>query len=326
MHAARFRKYVICSSCHGNRLKDDALRCLVEDAHIGEVSSWSIEKVNDWIEKIAKRYEGTDSGSLGVLDAIDEAKMRIGYLMKMGLGYLSFSRSSKTLSGGELQRINMARCLGSALTQDDVLSDEPTAGLHARDSQNLLNVLYELRDLGNTVVVVEHDPLIIRGADRVIEIGPEAGHEGGHLVYEGNSDKTPILESEKQSVELSRSSKEKFEDFVTLSGVETHNLKSVDLKIPLGAVIGVCGVSGSGKTSLVQHTLYPALCKALKQNQKYETSPPLYKKLTPANLSNMISEVDLVSQGSLGRSTRSTIATYLGLMNPIRQLFASEKS
>ena len=104
----------------------------------------------------------------------------------------------------------------------------------------------------------------------------------------------------------------KFEDFVTLSGVETHNLKSVDLKIPLGAVIGVCGVSGSGKTSLVQHTLYPALCKALKQNQKYETSPPLYKKLTPANLSNMISEVDLVSQGSLGRSTRSTIATYLG--------------
>lgn len=325
MHAARFRKYVTCSQCHGNRLKEDALRCKILDAHIGEVSFWTINRFNDWLSSIQKNVLSQSEPSLGVLDAIEEAQMRVSYMLKMGLGYLSISRSSKTLSGGELQRINMARCLGSALTQTMFCLDEPTAGLHSRDSQNLLEILKELRDLGNTVVVVEHDPLIIRGADHVVEIGPEAGHEGGHIIFSGNADKTPMLESEKHSVDLDDGVEKNFHEFIRLEGASTHNLKQVDLEIPMGAVIGVCGVSGSGKTSLVQHTLYPALCKALKQNQKFETSEAGYKKILPEKLNNKFSEVDLVSQGSLGRSSRSTIATYLGLMNGIRSTFAKQE-
>ncbi|MDB2447130.1 excinuclease ABC subunit UvrA [bacterium] len=328
MHAARFRKYILCTGCHGYRVKEDTLRCKISGAHIGEVSSWPISKLHSWIGELANGSAGDVSkhaGSLGVLDALTESNLRIAYMMKMGLGYLNLSRASKTLSGGELQRINMARCLGSALTQTMFCLDEPTAGLHARDSENLLGVLNELRDLGNTVVVVEHDPLIIRGADHVIEIGPEAGHEGGHAIFSGDASKTPILESEKYEVDLSRNVKKDFEDFIELKGADTHNLKSVDLKLPVGSVIGICGVSGSGKTSLVQHTLYPAICKALKQNQKYETSEPLFKSLSPSNLKNMVSEIDLVSQGSLGRSTRSTIATYLGLMNGIRLTFSNQE-
>jgi excinuclease ABC subunit A len=327
MHAARFRKYITCRSCHGNRLNIDALRCEVLGKNIGEVNSLTVKNLYKWINDLhAKSLKDIKEGSsLGVLDATEESQMRISYMLKMGLGYLSVNRSSKTLSGGELQRINMARCLGSALTQTMFCLDEPTAGLHARDSENLLSVLCELRDLGNTVVVVEHDPLIIRGADHVIEIGPEAGHEGGYVVFAGDAEKTPILESEKHELDLSGGIKKEFNKFISLEKASTHNLKDVDLKLPIGAVIGVCGVSGSGKTSLIQHTLYPALCKALGQNQKYDTSEPLFKKLGPSNIKNIFSEVDLVSQGSLGRSTRSTIATYLGLMNGIRATFAKQE-
>lgn len=322
MHAARYRKYVICSSCHGHRLNEDALRCKILDSHMGEVSSWTINKLASWVEAIKNQLPENTGQSIA--DAISEANMRLAYVLKMGLGYLSLSRSSKTLSGGELQRINMARCLGSALTQTMFCLDEPTAGLHARDSANLLSVLKELRDLGNTVVVVEHDPMIIRGADHVIEIGPEAGHEGGHLVFAGDPSDTPILESEQQVVDLKHDFVGEHADFLEIKEARTHNLQAVDLRIPLGAVVGVCGVSGSGKTSLIQHTLYPALCKSLKQRQKYDTSPSLYQKLLPSNIKNLVGEVDLVSQGTLGRSSRSTIATYLGLMNGIRHTFAEQ--
>lgn len=343
MHAARFRKYVTCSVCEGHRLKKDAYYCYIGGLNIADVSELSIDKLLDWLNSItaenknvAKKSTGEGSaknpakspakkshGLLGVVDACNESVQRCSYLIKMGLGYLSLSRSSKTLSGGELQRINMARCLGSALTDTMFCLDEPTTGLHARDSEKLLSVLYELRDLGNTVVVVEHDPLIIRGADHVIEIGPGSGHEGGYVVFEGPASKTPILDSEKEHVSLGAKSSGDYSDFLTLKGVKTHNLKGGDLRLPLGAIIGVCGVSGSGKTSLIQHTLYPALCKALQQKQDYPSSGTNYESFEPSSLGRDIYQVEIVSQGALGRSTRSTIATYLGLMNGIRSAFAS---
>lgn len=329
MHAARFRKYVVCGTCNGNRLNSDALGCEIVNHNIGEVSSLTIEQLENWLESVKETLLNDQSyiadSSTGVLDALEEAKVRVGYVNKMGLSYLSLSRSSKTLSGGELQRVNMARCLGSALTQTMFCLDEPTAGLHARDSEKLLSVLKELRDLGNTVVVVEHDPIIIKGADHVIEIGPEAGHNGGHLVFSGSPIDVKHEHIDELNLTTDRKLKNKKSEFITLFGASTHNLKNVDLKIPLGSVTGVCGVSGSGKTSLIQHTLYPALCKVLEQSKKYETSDARFDKIEPKNLSRCIADVDIVSQGSLGRSTRSTIATYLGLMNGIRAAFAKQQ-
>lgn len=322
IHAARFRAYVLCTTCNGARLNARALACRLGGQNIAQVCDITLAALSSWLYSLGLKSDDPMSGrdqdklQLGVREAYEEAHARLSYLSKIGVGYLTLSRSAKTLSGGEMQRINMARCLGSALTDTLFCLDEPTVGLHARDSRNLLEIMYNMRDQGNTVVVVEHEPTIISGADHFIEIGPDAGHQGGYVVHAGSV--RPAKE-----VAAFRSQRSCGE-FITLSDAFTHNLQHVNVRFPTGAVTCVCGVSGSGKTSLVQYTLYPLLAQVLGQNTDKD-NPDRAKAggVGPLPIIQNHAEVMQVSQSALGRSSRSNIATYLGVMDEIRKLLAA---
>lgn len=333
IHAARFRKYALCGSCGGARLNPKALACKLGALDIAQVAQLSVEALQLWVRRLEAELKAgaatangmsTDDGTMGVAEALEEAHARIGYLRKIGVDYLTLDRSARTLSGGELQRINMARCLGSALTDTLFCLDEPSAGLHARDSNNLLEVIHDLRDQGNTVVLVEHERNLIQGADHLIEIGPKAGHEGGRVVFQG--DPLKGLEMTRPApVRFDRSGRGDKLKFLTLKGARTHNLQGIDVRIPIGAITAVCGVSGSGKTSLVQHTFYPTVARALGQPiDRALVSDPVCQGVAPVPLVKQHGEVMLVSQASLGRSSRSNIATYLGMMDDIRKLLADQ--
>lgn len=331
IHAAKFRKYVICPECHGKRLNPKALACRIEGKNLAEVSHMSVNQVRAWIDAIVATHkkqmqnvnaqESMNAGIMGIQEAVDEANARLGYLQKIGVSYLTLDRQTRTLSGGEMQRISMARCLGSALTDTMYCLDEPTSGLHARDSSNLLEIVKEMRDQGNTVVVVEHEKVVIRGADYLVEIGPTAGHKGGEVVFAGK----PTTTKSDKEIKWAESQRKDF-TWVELKGATTHNLRGDDVKIPLGALTAVCGVSGSGKTSLVQHTLYPMLAKALGAEIEGIVAEPQAKSLGPLPAIKKFSTVMHVSQAALGRSSRSNIATYLGIFDEIRKLLAGTES
>lgn len=338
IHAARFRKYVLCPDCKGDRLNEKALACQIQTRNLAELSRQSIDEVSVWLMQLVESVRDVKASlkkdcspptqtsmMMGLGEAIDEAKARFNYLKKIGVGYLTLDRSSRTLSGGELQRIHMARCLGSALTETLFCLDEPTSGLHSRDSGHLLEIIRELRDQGNTVVLVEHEQALIKGADHLIEIGPKAGHEGGRLVYAGLPSASVLVKAKPTLAPSGKSRSENSYRFIELLGAETNNLKGVDIKIPVGAVTAVCGVSGSGKTSLIQHTLYPLLAKTLGHSVDQQLGASLKSKgLKPLGLIKSHAEVMLVSQAALGRSSRSNIATYLGIMDDIRKVLAAQ--
>jgi excinuclease ABC subunit A len=323
IHAARFRKYVICHICKGERLNPDALACLIRDANFARVSRLSILQFADWLEATGSHFmeraneSRLSEGVMGLSEAFSELRARTSYLKRVGLSYLSIDRQTRTLSGGEQQRINMARCLGSALTETMYCLDEPTAGLHARDSQNLLEVLKELRDQGNTVVVVEHEHRVISGADHVIEIGPDAGHLGGRLVFAGEQN-----DKSESPLQISDSKLSDKHSFISLRGARTHNLKNIDVKIPVAKLSVVCGVSGSGKTSLIQHTLYPMLAKELGSPLDGYVGEFLADGIGPKDVIRKHEQIVHVSQSSLGRSSRSNIATYLGIYDGIRKVLS----
>lgn len=326
MHASRYRKYVSCSGCDGDRLNAMALSCKIDGLNLGEVSRKSINAIAIWLKEIKKKYGPKQASqhkahneTFGSEEAVEESLMRTEYLLKIGVGYLSLNRGARTLSGGELQRINMARCLGSSLTSTLFCLDEPTTGLHPRDSKNLLSIINDLKNQGNTIVLVEHESTIIQGADYLIEIGPRAGHEGGNLVYAGKPKKSSLrkIDFQSRTAELG--------PFIKLTGVSTHNLKNVDIEFPTKGITVVCGVSGSGKTSLIQHSLYPLLAKTMGlATEKNNSYSPEAKSISPAGLIRKHEDVLLVSQASLGRSSRSNIATYLGLMDVVRKEFAAQ--
>ncbi len=327
IHAAKFRKYVLCPVCHGKRLNTKALACKLLGQSLADICSKSIDQVRAWIAEleaaktqVTAMQQSASSGIMGLEEAVDEAKARLGYLQKIGVAYLALDRQTRTLSGGEMQRISMARCLGSALTETLYCLDEPTSGLHARDSSNLLEIVKEMRDQGNTVVVVEHEKVVIRGADYLIEIGPQAGHKGGEVVFAGR----PLTAKKREQVTWPETGKQA-RDFtwIELKGASTHNLRAIDVKFPVGALTAVCGVSGSGKTSLIQHTLYPLLAKVLGSEVEGIVEEPRAKSLGPASVIKRFSTVMHVSQAALGRSTRSNIATYLGIFDEIRKLLAA---
>ena len=286
IHAARFKTYVRCPICEGSRLNDKALHCLIDGANIVELGDRTVAELMDWFE--ARKAFSSESSrhqrlSMGVHEAIDEGLVRLGYLNKVGLGYLSMNRSAKTLSGGETQRINMARSLGNSLTDTLFCLDEPSSGLHPRDSHNLLEVILELRQQGNTVVVVEHERALIDGADHILELGPEAGERGGELCYAGPPRRQKLDVSRFPFSEWSPQIRTKF---VKLKGASTHNLKSIDIAIPENHLSVVCGVSGSGKTSLIQHTLYPMFAALLGKAASEDDSlaQTQAKSLTPKSL------------------------------------------
>lgn len=320
---ARYRGKTVCPDCHGGRLRKDAEYVKVSGRSISELVRMPVSELvaffdnltlSDIDQKIASRL-------------ITEIRNRLGFLSDVGLGYLTLDRLSSTLSGGESQRINLATSLGSSLVGSLYILDEPSIGLHSRDTQQLIGVLRRLQAIGNTVVVVEHDEEIMRAADYIIDVGPDAGRLGGEIVYQGDM---AHLDTASQSYTLgyltgSRSipvpaRRRKWRDYIEVVGAQEHNLKNVDVKFPLGVMTVVTGVSGSGKSTLVRDVLYRAM---LRQLGEPGDAPGVHKALR-GDLSR-ITGVEFVDQNPIGKSTRSNPATYLKAYDEIRRLFADQQ-
>ena len=333
--AARYRGKTTCPDCHGTRLRKDADYVKVGGKSISELTGMQVNDLQKWFEEL----ELTPHEQEITKRIMVELRNRIGYLMEVGLGYLTLSRLSNTLSGGESQRINLSTSLGSSLVGSMYILDEPSIGLHSRDTEQLIGVLKHLRDLGNTVIVVEHDEEIIRAADYIIDIGPLAGRLGGEVVFSGHCEegiwrigetkkKVPAA-TVKKSITLQYldgtlgidvpKSRRHWRDRIKIEGAYCNNLKDLTVEIPLHTLTVVTGVSGSGKTSLVKHVLYDVLKKRFEDNPEYSGQ---CVSLT-GDLSQ-ISGVELVDQNPIGRSTRSNPATYMKAYDEIRQLYASQ--
>ena len=321
---SRFSGKAVCPVCHGSRLKKEALYVKVAGKNINEVLSMTVDQALSFFENI--RY--TDVQWQIVREAHKEIVDRVKCLVDVGLGYLSLNRSCNTLSGGESQRVNLVSALGSSLVGSMYVLDEPSVGLHPRDTQNLLGVLKQLRDLGNTVIVVEHDEEIIRAADVLIDMGPRAGSFGGEVVFEGKYsdelpqeviDKSLTLRYLKGQAEKYKREKRTANYFIELKGVMEHNLKGIDVKFPLGVLTVVSGVSGSGKSTLVGDVLYPALYRHINGSGD---APGAFKSLEGSL--DRISAVEYVDQNPIGKSTRSNPVTYLKVYDLIRKLLSDQ--
>jgi excinuclease ABC subunit A len=318
---ARYKGKTTCPECHGKRLRKDTDYVKIDGYSIGDLVTIPIEKLVHVIENMKLTdYEIKISERM-----FKEIKNRLGYLMKTGLSYLTLSRISSTLSGGEAQRIYLANALGSTLVGSMYILDEPSIGLHPRDTQNLIEVLKSLRDEGNTVIIVEHDREIIQAADYIIDIGPYAGKQGGEIVFEGIYDE---MLSNGQSLtakylrgELEISvpeSRRKSKGSIEISGVNQNNLNNVSVKIPLGVMTVVTGVSGSGKTSLIKQTLYPALQRHI---EGYSSETGKYAELK-GDL-KMLGGVEMIDQNPIGRSSRSNPVSYIKVYDDIRSIYAN---
>lgn len=320
-YAMRFFGRVECPSCLGSRIKKTAGYVKIHGYSIQELLQLPISKLLPTFQTIPfNEYEKKAAQRL-----IYEIESRLTYLLEVGLGYLTLNRRANTLSGGEMQRIKLSTSLGSNLTGSLYILDEPSIGLHSRDSVRLLNVLKKLRDLGNSVLVVEHDETIMKSADWIVDIGPNAGELGGNVVFSGETQK--MLESDSLTSQYlmrkteipvpnhQRSSK----NYIKLSKVNINNILNLDIKIPMDMFVVIAGVSGSGKTSLIKNVFYPAVKNYL-MGLKWDTN--LLEKLTITNPD--IKEIEMVSQNALSVSSRSNPATYLGIFDFIRDLFAKK--
>ncbi|MBD3343826.1 MAG: excinuclease ABC subunit UvrA [Chitinivibrionales bacterium] len=310
-----------CPHCNGRRLRKESLAVRVNGKNIGELSDLAIENLKAFFSSDLKLSKSRMQIGRQILAEINQ---RLDFLINVGLSYLSLSRMASTLSGGETQRIRLATQIGSRLTGVIYILDEPSIGLHPRDNKRLLNTLISLRDLGNTVVVIEHDKETILAADYLIDIGPRAGTQGGEVVAQGtpksiarnNSSVTGAYLSGKKTVPLPRSRRKGSGKSITLTGASGHNLKNINAVFPLGKLICVTGVSGSGKSTLIDQTLYPALARELYRSK---LTPLPYKKIKGLSLIDKVIDID---QSPIGRTPRSNPATYTKLFDPIRNLFA----
>lgn len=320
---ARYRGKTTCPECNGSRLKREASYVLVGGKNITDLVKMPVSDLYDWF--INLKLDKEDATIAQRL--LTEIRNRIKFLLDVGLGYLTLDRVSSTLSGGESQRINLATSLGSSLVGSLYILDEPSIGLHSRDTDRLINVLKTLRDIGNSVVVVEHDEEIIRAADYLIDIGPEAGSHGGQVIYQGD---IAHLQSAPNSYTLKYLTGEleipvpkirrKWRNYIEVVGAAENNLKSIDVKFPLGVMTVVTGVSGSGKSTLVKDILYRALMRNLGEGGD---APGTFSQLR-GDLT-MIQAVEFVDQTPIGKSTRSNAATYLKAFDEIRKLFAEQQ-
>lgn len=319
---SRYRGRTTCPDCRGTRLRKDAAYVKINQASISDLVLMPIENVIGFFEdlklsehdfKIAKRI-------------LIEIKNRLEYLERVGLGYLTLNRISSTLSGGEFQRIKLATSLGSALVGSMYILDEPSIGLHPRDTQKLIGILKTLRDLGNTVIVVEHEEEIMRSADQIIDIGPDAGRHGGHLIFQGNM---KSLESFTNSytarylngidkIEVPKT-RRKVRDHIEIIGARENNLKNINVSIPLDVLTVVTGVSGSGKSTLIKKILYPSIGKILgnvtEATGKFDKLGGDYQRIT---------QIEFVDQNPIGKSSRSNPVTYVKAYDAIRQLFSEQ--
>ncbi len=310
-----------CPSCKGFRLKKEALHYKIADKHIGELGEMDVNSLSEWIKNIEDQL--TDRQKLIGMEILKELRKRIGFLLDVGLDYLSLNRPLKTLSGGEAQRIRLATQIGTQLVNVLYILDEPSIGLHQRDNVKLIQALKDLRDLGNTVIVVEHDKDMMLESDEIVDIGPGAGRHGGQIVAKGNPkaflaqrSKTADYLSNKLKIEVPKERRIQNGSWLELLGASGHNLKNVDLKLPLGNLILITGVSGSGKSTLIHETLYPLLRKHLYKSRQ---EPLPFRKVKGQDQFDKIIEVD---QSPIGRTPRSNPATYTGVFSEIRSLFA----
>lgn len=323
---ARYTGKTLCPECHGSRLKPEASYVRVAGKTIGELVDMPVGELAEWFNTL--QLPERDAAIANRL--LPEIRNRLGYLVEVGLSYLTLSRLSNSLSGGESQRINLATSLGSSLVGSLYILDEPSIGLHPRDTDRLIAVLKKLRDLGNTVVVVEHDEEIMRAADRLIDVGPDAGRLGGKIIFTGRpSDISPDTVHEGYTAAYLAgdlqipvpAQRRKWRDSITVGGAREHNLKNVDVTFPLGVMTVVTGVSGSGKSTLVRDILFNALNRHL---GNAGPAPALYRELS-GDL-KAIRHIEFVDQNPVGKSTRSNPATYLKAFDEIRKLFASTQA
>jgi excinuclease ABC subunit A len=319
---SRYRGRTTCTACKGYRLRKEALYVKIGGKHIGELCEMQVKDLKQWFDDLTLTEHQRSVGKRILL----EINQRIQTLLDVGLGYLTLHRLANSLSGGESQRIQLTRSLGSNLTNSLYILDEPSIGLHPRDTHRLIGVLKSLRDLGNTVVVVEHDEMMMREADHIIDMGPLASHLGGQVIAEGNI--TEILKNKESltakylSGELSihpPAKPRKWNNSITVEGARQNNLKNIDVQFPLNLLCVVSGVSGSGKTTLVKQILYPALKKI---KGEFVEKVGLHK--TISGDIDLISQIEMVDQHPIGKSSRSNPVTYIKAYDEIRDLFASQ--
>ncbi|MCW4032300.1 MAG: excinuclease ABC subunit UvrA [Candidatus Bathyarchaeota archaeon] len=318
-----YQKYMsetICPSCHGDRLKPEILAVKIRGKNIAEITKMSIVKVSEFYEKLDLTSKEEQIAS----QLLKEIKERLGFLLNVGLGYLTLDRRTGTLSGGEAQRTRLATQIGSKLTGVLYVLDEPSIGLHPRDNKKLLSILKMLRDLGNTILVVEHDEETIKEADYVIDLGPGAGVEGGKIVATGPPEDI-MKESESitgrylshlETIPIPKKRRKGNAKWLKVIGACENNLKNIDVEIPLGTFACITGVSGSGKSTLLNDILYRALAQIFYQSK---TKPGCFKRLDGVK---NIDKVVIIDQSPIGRTPRSNPATYIGAFTPIRELFS----
>ncbi|WP_294597537.1 excinuclease ABC subunit UvrA [uncultured Rikenella sp.] len=325
---SRYTGKTLCPDCGGARLRPEALYVRVGGRTVAELVRMPVSELKAFFEGLQLDAHDAEVGGR----ALTEIKNRLQYLEDVGLAYLTLDRLSSTLSGGESQRINLATSLGSSLVGSLYILDEPSIGLHPRDTERLIEVLRQLRDLGNTVIVVEHDAEIIRAADEVIDIGPMAGYLGGEVVFQGafpemeaaakrkgNRSLTVRYLTGREAIEMSKRAR-KWNSYIEIKGAREHNLKNIDVRIPLGVMTCITGVSGSGKSSLVKSILYPALRRALTETGD---RPGDFDGLEGDIL--LLKGVEMIDQNPIGRSLRSNPVTYIKAYDEIRKLFTEQQ-
>ena len=317
----------ICPVCRGRRLKQVSLAVTVDNKSIAQMTELSLEELRDWIKKLPGKL-GTDAEAQVAGSLVAEIGGRLEFLVSVGVDYLTLSRSSSTLSVGEAQRIRLASQIGTGLTGVLYILDEPTVGLHQRDTQKLIKTLKKLRDLGNTVVVVEHDEEVLEAADWIVDFGPLAGKLGGKVVAEGTPAEIKKKRSSLTGQYLSGHKKVERREprhldqkhRILLRGCQEHNLKRIDVNIPLGGLVCLTGVSGSGKSTLIHDTLYPAIKQAL--DPYFKQKPGVFTEIAGVEA---LENVLLIDQSPIGRTSRSNPATYSGVFTDIRQFLAQTK-
>jgi excinuclease ABC subunit A len=321
---SRYRGYSVCSNCNGLRLRTEAQQVKINGRNICQVCCMTVEDAAKFFDEVQLTEQ-----EAGIADKLLlEIRERLRFLNEVGLEYLTLDRLSSTLSGGEAQRIQLATSLGSRLVGTLYVLDEPSIGLHSRDTHRLINILHDLRDLGNTILVVEHDPDVMRASDRILDLGPGAGESGGKVIAVGNYEEirknpgslTGRYLANDLRIQMPSVRRKPGPQQIKIYGAHAHNLKDVDLSIPLGMIVAITGVSGSGKSTLLHDVLYQALAAAKKQTNGVAPAAPCWDRLEGAEF---IDQAILVDQSPIGRTPRSNPVTYIKAFDGIRELFAS---